>query len=77
MPRRFSLEVMSNIKAEIERLLKTKFIRIVMHVECLANNVSIIKKNGSLRVCIDFSNINAATPKMLDNFAVGFEYLSF
>jgi hypothetical protein len=47
--------------------------------------VPVIKKNGSLRVCIDFRDLNAATPKdeyampvaeMLVDSAAGFEYLS-
>ena len=47
--------------------------------------VHVIKKNGSLRVCIEFYDLNAATPKdeypmpiaeMLIDSAAGFEYLS-
>ncbi|XP_050914124.1 uncharacterized protein LOC127128795 [Lathyrus oleraceus] len=76
---------MEKIKAEIERPLKSKFIQTVRYVEWLANTVPIIKKNGSLRVCIDFRDLNAATPKdeyampiaeMLVDYATGFEYLS-
>src|SRR3954471_8188605 len=85
LPRRFAPEVMEKIKIEIERLLKSKFIRTTRYVEWLANIVSVIKKNGSLRVCIDFRDLNKATPKdeypmsvaeMLVDFAAGFEYLS-
>jgi hypothetical protein len=60
LPRRFAPEIMTKIKAEIERLLKCKFIRTARYVEWLANIVSVIKKNGSLRVCIDFSCRNAS-----------------
>ncbi|CAJ2638053.1 unnamed protein product [Trifolium pratense] len=63
LPRRFALEIMTKIKAEIERLLKCKFIRTTRYVEWLANIVPVIKKNGSLRVCIDFRDLNNATPK--------------
>ena len=45
----------------------------------------VVKKNGTLSVCIDFRNLNTATPKdeysmpvaeMLVDSAVGYEYLS-
>src|SRR3954464_7320042 len=85
LPRRFAPEVMEKINVEIERLLKSKFIRTTRYVEWLANIVLVIKKNGSLRICIDFRYLNKATPKdeypmpvaeMLVDSAAGFEYLS-
>ncbi|KAK2389329.1 hypothetical protein QL285_062925 [Trifolium repens] len=85
LPRRFAPEIMSKIKEEIERLLKSKFIRTARYVEWLANIVPVIKKNGTLRVCIDFRDLNSATPKneyvmpvaeMLVDSAAGFEFLS-
>ncbi|XP_058741269.1 uncharacterized protein LOC131613635 [Vicia villosa] len=84
-PRRFAPEVMAKIKVEIERLLKSKFIQTARYVEWLANIVPVIKKNGTLRVCIDFRDLNRATPKdeypmpvaeMLVDSAVGLKYLS-
>ncbi|PNX90716.1 hypothetical protein L195_g046841 [Trifolium pratense] len=63
LPRRFAPEIMTKIKAEIERLLKCKFVRTARNVEWLANIVPVIKKNGSLRVCIDYRDLNNATPK--------------
>src|ERR1043165_7703235 len=84
-PRQFAPAVMSKIKEEVERLLQKKFIRTVRHVEWLTNIVPVIKKNGKLRVCIDYRDLNAATPKddyampvaeMLFDSATGFEYLS-
>ncbi|KAK2407622.1 hypothetical protein QL285_043225 [Trifolium repens] len=85
LPRRFAPEIMSKIKEEIERLLKSKFIRTARYVELLANIVPVIKKNGTLRVCVDFRDLNNATPKdeydmpvaeMLIDSAAGFEFLS-
>ena len=61
--RRFSLEISLKIKQEIEWLLKSKFIRTTRYIEWLANIVSIIKKNGTLRVCIDFRDLNNVTSK--------------
>src|ERR1044072_8749530 len=53
-PRRFAPEVVLKVKEEIERLLRSKFIRTARYVDWLANIVPVIKKNGTLRVCIDF-----------------------
>ncbi|KAM1695444.1 hypothetical protein ACFXTN_027091 [Malus domestica] len=62
-PRRFSTEVQLDIKDELVRLLKAGFIRTARYVEWLANIVHVLKKNGALRICIDFRNLNLATPK--------------
>ena len=84
-PRRFAPAILSKIKEEVERLLRCKFIRTARYVEWLANIVPVIKKNGALRVCIDFRDLNTATPKdeysmpvaeMLVDSAAGHEYLS-
>lgn len=62
-PRRFAPNVLPEIKKEIERLLKAYFIRTVSYVEWLSNIMPVLKKNGKLRVCIDFRNLNIAKPK--------------
>ena len=61
-PRRFSTEVQLGIKNELVRLLNAGFIRTARYVEWLANIVPVLKKNGALRICIDFRNLNLATP---------------
>ena len=85
IPRRFAPQILSKIKEEIERLLKSKFIRTARYVDWLANIVHVKKKNGTIRVCIDFRDLNYATPKdeypmpmveMLVDSAAEFEYLS-
>lgn len=84
-PRMFMPEIMLKTKVKIERLLQNRFIRPTRHVEWLANIVSIIKKNGTLRVCIEFRDLNAAISKdehptpmaeILVYSVAGFEYLS-
>ncbi|KAM1611354.1 hypothetical protein ACFX1X_000147 [Malus domestica] len=62
-PRRFSTKVQLGIKDELVRLLKARFIRTTRYVEWLANIVPVLKKNGALRIYIDFRNLNLATPK--------------
>ena len=90
LPRRFAPQIMSKIKEEIERLLRSKFIQTARYVDWLENIVPVIKKNGSLRVCINFRYPNKVTPKdeypnmvtpmpvaeLLVDFATRFEYLS-
>jgi hypothetical protein len=55
-------EVLPDIKAEITRLIETKFIRRCRYAKWISNVVPVYKKNGKLRVCIDFRNLNNATP---------------
>ncbi|KAM2986896.1 hypothetical protein FF2_007117 [Malus domestica] len=62
-PRRFSTEVQLGIKDELVQLLNAGFIRTARYVEWLANIVHVLKKNGVLHICIDFKNLNLATPK--------------
>lgn len=85
MPKRSAPEVMFKIKEEIKRLLRSKFITKERYVEWIVNIILVIKKNGTLRVCIDFRDLKAATPnheypmfvtEVLVNTATGFEYPS-
>ena len=54
------------IKAKIEKLLKASFIYPVPLTEWVSNIVLVNKKQGTIRVCIDFRDLNKACPK--DNF---------
>ena len=58
-----SKKVELKVKQEIEKLLKAKFIRPIKYVQWLANIVPMMKKNGKLKVCVDFRDLNASTPK--------------
>ena len=58
-----SKEVELRVKEEIEKLLMEKFIRPTRSVQWLENIVPVMKKNGKLRVCVDFRDLNVATPK--------------
>jgi hypothetical protein len=62
-PRRMAPNITLKIKEEIERLVRVGFIRPARYVEWLSNIVYVIKKNGKLRICIDFRKINMTTPK--------------
>jgi hypothetical protein len=70
-PRRKKLRKMSDdkvvaIKSEVQRLLDATVIREVRYHKWLANTVPVKKKNGKWRMCIDFTDLNKATPK--DNY---------
>jgi hypothetical protein len=52
IPRRFAPQILSKIKEEIERLLKSKFIKTARYVDWLANIVPVKKKNGTIRVLL-------------------------
>jgi hypothetical protein len=58
------------IKLKVEKLLKVGFIYPVALTEWVSNPVPIDKKGGSIRVCIDYRDINKAYPK--DNFPTPF-----
>ena len=50
-------------KAEVQRLLDANVIREVKYLEWLANVVLVPKKNGKMRMCIDFTDLNKACKK--------------
>jgi hypothetical protein len=50
------------VKKKIERLLDANFIRPCRYAEWISNIVPVYKKNGMMRVCIDFRDLNRATP---------------
>ena len=56
----------TTIKAEIEKLLKAGFIYPVPLTEWVSNIVPVNKKKGTIKVCIDFRDLNKSCPK--DNF---------
>ena len=56
---RWSLQV----KEEIQKQISVGFISMVQYLEWLANVVPIPKKDSKVRVCVDFRNLNKASPK--------------
>ena len=87
-PRRsFNPNLYDRIKEEVDRLLKAKFIRPCRYADWVSNIVPVEKKNtGNIRICVDFRDLNKATPKdeypmpiadMLINDASGHKVISF
>jgi hypothetical protein len=63
-PRNYNPELMDRIKEEIEQLLKAYFIRPCRYADWVSNIVPVEKKgSGKIRVCMDFWDLNRATPK--------------
>jgi hypothetical protein len=61
-PRQCNPKIYPDIKAKITKLLEASFIRQCQYAEWISNIVHVYKKNGKLRVCIDFRGLNKATP---------------
>ena len=77
---RWSLQV----KEEIQKQLGVGFLLVVKYPEWLANVVPVPKKDGKVRVCVDFRDFNKASPDfplphidMLVDNTVGHPMLSF
>ena len=74
------------VKEEVDKLHKIKFIKVVLYPQWVANIVPVIKRNGQVRICINFWDLNRACPKddfslphidlLIDNTA-NYEMLSF
>jgi hypothetical protein len=55
-------EVLADVKKEVERLIEANFIRPCRYAEWMSNIVPVYKKNRKMKVCIDFRDLNRATP---------------
>ncbi|XP_004308579.1 PREDICTED: uncharacterized protein LOC101295281 [Fragaria vesca subsp. vesca] len=51
------------VKEEIENMHRSGIIHVVKYNEWLSNVVPLRKKNGKMRVCVDYRDLNNATPK--------------
>ena len=60
LPRKYRLDTAEKIKLELQKLLKARFIEEIECPSCLANIVPIKKKNGQIRICVDFRDLNKA-----------------
>ena len=51
------------VKEELEKLISTNFIWPLAYASWISNIVPISKKDGSIRICINFWDVNKACPK--------------
>ena len=83
---RFRPEIMEAIQSDVKKLIDSSFIKKEQQPDWGANIVPITKKNGKIRICIDFRDLNEAFPKdklplpitdvMISN-TCGFKWMSF
>ena len=66
--RRFNEERHKVIGEAVASLLEVGFIIEVFHPEWLAKPVLVLKKNGTWRMCVDYTDLNKASPA--DPFAL-------
>jgi hypothetical protein len=62
--RRFDEEKRRVIGEEVHKLMAAGFIKEVFHPEWLANPVLVKKKGGKWRMCVDYTGLNKACPKV-------------
>jgi hypothetical protein len=60
----FKPEIVRRVKEEVDWLLQARFIQPCRYAEWVSNIIPIEKKNmGKIWICVDFRNLNRATPK--------------
>ena len=86
LPRFSSKEHFDTVKEEVNKLKQAGAIKEVFYLEWLANTVVVKKKNGKWRVCIDFTDLDKASPNdafpmpridQLVDATVGHPWMSF
>jgi hypothetical protein len=56
-------KVLEEVKKEIEKMLEAGFIRSCSYAEWISSIIPVQKKDGRWWVCVDFRDLNRATPK--------------
>ena len=59
----FHTEIEKQIVKEVQKFLVADFIKLIQHPRWLSNIVSVKKKNGQIRCCVNFRNLNWVCPK--------------
>ena len=64
--RRMKSKIILKIKEEVEKQLKASFLSMIAYSDWVANIVLVPKKDGKVHMCVDYRDLNQASPK--DNF---------
>jgi len=59
-------ETSLKIKEEVKKQFDAGFLAVARYLEWVANIVPVPKKNGKVRICVDYRDLNRASPK--ENF---------
>ena len=85
-PRCLRPEFQDQVIAEVDNMIAAGFIKEIQYPRWLSTIVPVEKKNGKVRVCVDFRDLNRACPKddfplpiteMVVDATTGFDALSF
>ena len=61
--RRVKPEMLLKIKEEVKKQLDVGFLKVAKYLEWVVNIVSVLKKNGKVRMFVDYIDLNWASPK--------------
>jgi hypothetical protein len=61
--RDFKPEIIRRVKEEVDQLLQAGFIQPCRYADWVSNVVPVEKNMGKIWICVDFRNLNRATPK--------------
>ena len=61
-------EIILKTKEEVEKQLKASFLTAIAYLDWVANIVPVPKKDGKVRMCVDYRDLNQASP--VDNFSL-------
>ena len=64
--RRVKPEMLLKIKEKVKKQLDAGFLEVAKYPQWVANIVPVPKKDGKVRMCVDYRDLNRASPK--DNF---------
>ncbi|KAL0403639.1 UNVERIFIED_CONTAM: Transposon Tf2-11 polyprotein [Sesamum radiatum] len=79
-------DLIPRIETEVNKLIDAGFIREFKYPTWISSNVPVKKKNGQIRICVDFRDLNKACPKddfplpiieLMVDATTGHEALSF
>ena len=63
---KFKLELSLKIKEDMTKQIESQLVEVMQYPTWLANVVSVARKDGKIRICVDYRDLNKANQK--DNF---------
>nr|XP_009612395.1 uncharacterized protein LOC104105716 [Nicotiana tomentosiformis] len=72
-PKKFKPDLSLGIKEEVTKYIEAKVVRVTNYPSWLANIVLVPKKDGKIRICVDYRDLNKASPK--DDFPLPYIHI--